>query len=65
MLLKSARIMKLCCIGKDIDGVQLATSSLFGDDGVVKFTSRLKFLKEFSANMSEELSTLIRLHGKF
>ncbi len=41
MALKSGRIMKLCCIGKDIDGVQLTTSSLFGDDGVVAFTSRL------------------------
>lgn len=57
--------MKLGCIRKDIDGMQRTASSLFGDDGVVKFTSRLKFLKEFSANMSEELSTLIRLHGKF
>jgi hypothetical protein len=33
--------MKLGCIGKDIDGVQLTTSSLFGDDGVVIFSSRL------------------------
>jgi hypothetical protein len=41
MVLKSAGIMKHCCIGKDIDGVQLTTFSLFGDDGVVSFTSRL------------------------
>ncbi len=33
--------MKPGCIGKDIDGVQLTTSSLFGYDGVVTFTSRL------------------------
>jgi hypothetical protein len=33
--------MKLGCIGKDIDGVELTTLSLLGDDGVVTFTSRL------------------------
>jgi hypothetical protein len=41
MGLKSGGTMKLCCIRKDIDGVQLTTSSLFRDDGVVTFTSRL------------------------
>jgi hypothetical protein len=41
MGLKSGGTMKLCCIGKDIDGVQLTTSSKFRDDGVVTFTSRL------------------------
>jgi hypothetical protein len=39
--LNSWGIMKVGCIGRDIDGVQLTTSSLFGDDGVVTFTSRL------------------------
>jgi hypothetical protein len=34
-------ITKLGCIGKDIDGVQLTTSSLFADDGVVTFTSSI------------------------
>jgi hypothetical protein len=41
MTLNSGGIMKLRCIGKDIDGVQLTTLSLFRDDGVVTFTSRL------------------------
>jgi hypothetical protein len=41
LTLNSGGIMKVGCIGKDIDGVQLTTSSLFGDDGVVTFTSRL------------------------
>jgi hypothetical protein len=39
--LNSWGILKVGCIGKDIYGVQLTTSSLFGDDGVVTFTSRL------------------------
>jgi hypothetical protein len=41
LTLNSGGIMKLCCIGKDIDDVQLTTSSLLGDDGVVTFTSRI------------------------
>ncbi len=47
--------MKLGCIRKDIDGMQRTASSLFGDDGVVTFTSRLlaTVFKEFSANMSK------------
>jgi hypothetical protein len=41
LTLNSGGIMKLCCIGKDIDGVELVTLSLLGDNGVVTFTSRL------------------------
>ncbi len=41
LTLNSGGIIKLGCIGKDIDGVQPTTSPLFGDDGVVTVTSRL------------------------
>ncbi len=41
LTLNSGGIMKLGCIRKDNDGVQFIASSLFGDDGVVTFTSRL------------------------
>jgi hypothetical protein len=41
LTLNSGGIMKPGCIGKDIAGVQLTTSCLFGDDAVVTFTSRV------------------------